>query len=67
MHIMVNGMLTEFTSETLERILQRYGISPSSGGVAVALNEQVIPRHQWHQQTLRLGDRVEIIHAVQGG
>ena len=40
---------------------------PSQRGVAVALNDRVIPRSKWHEHTLAQHDRVEIIRATQGG
>jgi sulfur carrier protein len=36
-------------------------------GVAVAVNDTVVPRPQWHARTLQGGDRVLLIHASQGG
>jgi thiamine biosynthesis protein ThiS len=35
-------------------------------GVAVAVNELVVPRGRWSQQVIA-GDRIEIVTAVQGG
>lgn len=37
------------------------------GGVAVALNGTVIPRHRLAATPLAEGDEVEIVMAVQGG
>jgi sulfur carrier protein len=36
-------------------------------GCAVAVNDEVIPRHDWASRTLSAGDRVEVLTAVQGG
>jgi sulfur carrier protein len=36
-------------------------------GVAVAVNEEVVPRSSWETATLASGDRVEILRAAQGG
>ena len=36
-------------------------------GVAVAVNDQVVPRSRWVSTGLDEGDRVEIIRATQGG
>jgi len=38
-----------------------------SGGIAVAVNEAVVPRAAWDATKLASGDRVEILTAVQGG
>jgi sulfur carrier protein len=36
-------------------------------GVAVAINEVIVPRSQWSDVTLETGDRVEIVTAAAGG
>lgn len=38
-----------------------------SDGIAVAINQEVIPRATHPQTPLKAGDIVEIIHAVGGG
>jgi sulfur carrier protein len=39
----------------------------ASRGMAVAVNDAVVPRGAWHSTTLAAGDRVEILTAVPGG
>lgn len=66
--VSINGTATEIADNTtLDEVLRRYGIAPDTSGVAVALNEAVVPRDQWPTTAPKTGDRVEIIHAVQGG
>lgn len=36
-------------------------------GVAVALNEMIIPKSKWNDTMINENDSVEIVHAVQGG
>ena len=36
-------------------------------GVAVAVNEEVVPRSTWTDVVLGAGDRVEVLVAAQGG
>jgi sulfur carrier protein len=36
-------------------------------GVAVAVNDEVVPRTAWEAAALSTGDRVEVLTAVQGG
>jgi sulfur carrier protein len=36
-------------------------------GIAIALNEVVVPRSEWAKQVLREQDRVFVIRATQGG
>jgi sulfur carrier protein len=38
-----------------------------TAGVAVALNDQVVPRADWNTTIVREADRVEVLTAVQGG
>jgi sulfur carrier protein len=39
----------------------------TGGGVAVALNDQVVPRADWNTTIVREADRIEVLTAVQGG
>lgn len=36
-------------------------------GVAVAVNQEVVPRARWHTTPLRSDDMIEVVTAVQGG
>ena len=40
---------------------------PDRRGVAVAVNDAVVPRSQWDRTHLSDGDRVEILTAAKGG
>lgn len=42
-------------------------ISGTPSGIAVALNEEVVPRHSWNATGLTEGARIEVLTAVQGG
>jgi sulfur carrier protein len=39
----------------------------SPRGIAVARNEEVVPRSQWDRTVAEDGDRFEIVTAAQGG
>jgi len=69
MQIIVNGESTTCNDDacTVSVLLDRHRIDVDTRGVAVAVNDEVVPRGQWARRPLRDGDRVEIIHAVQGG
>lgn len=68
MQLIINGeKKTIGEAETLEDVVTSLGISPETRGVAIALNDTVIPRSQWKATTVRPGDAIEVIHAVQGG
>ena len=36
-------------------------------GIAIAVNEVVIPRGEWERYVLQAGDRIFVIRATQGG
>ncbi len=51
---------------TLADLARELGLAERRG-VAVALNDAVIPRAAWPAHTLADGDRVLVIQATQGG
>jgi thiamine biosynthesis protein ThiS len=63
----INGKPTTTAAGTVSDLLRSLDIDPSRGGTAVALNEALVPKATWPQVTLHDGDRLEIIHPVQGG
>ncbi len=68
MRLIVNGKETEIEDEaTLEKLLDLLKIAKGTKGIAVAVNDTVVPRDAWPGRTLHPGDTVEIIRAVQGG
>lgn len=68
MNIKLNGENTEvedvnYLSDFIAGQLN--GKEPN--GIAVALNEMVIPKQKWGSTLINENDSIEIIHAVQGG
>jgi len=64
--IRINGEDEPLAAATVaDLVAQR--IAPEARGVAVALNGAVVPRARWTETALSPGDRVEIVHARQGG
>ena len=53
--------------DAVAQLLTRADGSFTDRGVAVAVNQAVVPRSDWSSTTLDSGDTVEIITAVQGG
>jgi sulfur carrier protein len=51
---------------TLQDALQQIGVAERKG-VAVAINDNVVPRREWPARPLNEGERVLIIQATQGG
>lgn len=43
------------------------GADPARPGIAVAVNDRVVPRAAWATTHLAPGDRVEVLHAIAGG
>lgn len=64
----INGQarILELADPDVSSLLQALQI-PTIRGVAVALNEQVVPRSQWALTPVCDGDQIEIIQATQGG
>jgi thiazole synthase len=47
--------------------VQATGVEDGSHGVAVAVDGEVVPRSAWEATTLRDGQNVEVVAAIQGG
>ena len=66
MNIIVNGMERVVTSQkTIAEILRECNIARH--GIAVAVNEEIVPHTTHETHILTEGDRVEIIRAIGGG
>jgi len=63
--IEVNGETMPVGVATLAELVQDQSLPAK--GVAVALNDAVVPRARWPETVLEAGDRVEIVHAIGGG
>ena len=67
MTVVVNGAVRELPDGATVVDLVREMNLPSARGVAVARNGDVVLRGDWETTRLMPGDRVEVLHAVQGG
>ena len=70
MTIFINDVATEIpnTTYTLTDVLKNIlNISKDKKGIAIAVNEEVIPKNQWDQFTIKENDRLLVIIAAQGG
>ena len=68
MQLIVNGQEQSVDdSSTLLDLLIEMNFNAEQKGIAVAVNAEVVARAMWADMRLRNGDRVDIIHAVQGG
>jgi sulfur carrier protein len=65
--ITVNGAARSVPSGlSIERLLVEQGLA-GKRGLAVAVNDAVVPRNNWAAQRLSEGSQVLIIQATQGG
>ena len=66
MKILVNDEEVQFSGESLADLLKNHGFIESHG-IAVAVNEKVIPGGEWGSCVLNQGDSVLVITPAQGG
>lgn len=68
MDIAINGQPVRVPDRaTLISALAAAGIDPTRGGIAVAVDGEVVPRRAWEETTLRPGVVIEVVTATQGG
>lgn len=63
--VIVNGMMTETTAETLQALLDEQGYGEER--VATARNGAFVPRRVRDETSLKPGDSIEVVSARQGG
>jgi sulfur carrier protein len=66
MKVIINGSENDLAAGTSVGACVRL-ITTSAGGVAAAVNGEVVRRACWETTTVSDGDLVEVITAVQGG
>lgn len=68
MNVMLNGESCELPEgATVADAVRETGAPPGGRGVAVAVDGEVVPRGRWDDTELSVGQRVEVLQAVQGG
>ncbi|WP_017590387.1 sulfur carrier protein ThiS [Nocardiopsis ganjiahuensis] len=70
MELIINGQAQESSATTVEAVvrdLTSAGDGEIRGGIAVAVNDEVVRRTAWAHTALAAGDRVDVLTAVQGG
>jgi sulfur carrier protein len=65
--VQVNGKKCCVHTRLLRGLMQELGHDPERPGVALAVNDEVVPRARWATWKIHTGDRIEIVGAVQGG
>jgi sulfur carrier protein len=67
-NVILNGRPRELADGAhVSEAVAAAGTPRPARGVAVALDGEVVPRARWDAVEIREGQRVEIVHAVQGG
>jgi sulfur carrier protein len=68
MKVVLNGTRHELSAgATVDDAVESIGASEPRNGLAVAVDGEVVPRGEWARTRLAEGQRVEVLHAVQGG
>ncbi len=66
MKITLNGITEEISAATLADLLETKGLADKTG-IAVALNNTVVPRTEWQTTRLSENDKILLIGASYGG
>jgi sulfur carrier protein len=67
MDISLNGAPHSFDGMSLVELLAAQAIDRTKPGVAVAINDAIVPRAEWAAVALNPGDMVEIVRPHSGG
>jgi sulfur carrier protein len=66
MEIELNGAPHQVQEkQKLQELVESLALSNKA--LAVAVNREVVPRHQWAERVLQASDRVDIVRAIGGG
>jgi sulfur carrier protein len=66
--IWLNGEETDgLDGATVDALLGTLPVDPQRRGVAVAVDDEVVPRTEWATTIVPAGARVEVLTAMQGG
>ena len=66
MRATLNGQEVELVDQlTVAALVAAHADSPR--GIAVAINDELVPRSAWDGATVQAGDGVELVVAAQGG
>jgi sulfur carrier protein len=67
MNVYINSTAHEFTDGAkITTALEHLNLA-SAKGIAIAINSNVIPRHDWDNYILQPEDKMMLIRATQGG
>lgn len=66
MNVLVNSQQKEFSGKYISELVHSLQL-PGVNGIALAVNEKVIPKADWEKFPLKENDKIIIIKATQGG
>ena len=66
MKLAVNSEPREFSGQYISELAAELNL-PAANGIALAVNEKVVPKSEWDNFKLNNNDNVLIIKATQGG
>lgn len=68
MKIKINGESVEvIEKQNLSVLIKQRMNNDEPRGIAVALNDYIVPKSKWGETEVKENDNIEIVHAVQGG
>lgn len=65
--VLLNGEPARVPGDSVLAVLRAQGLDPEQRGIAVAVDDGVVPRAAWADTPVREGARIEVIRPVQGG
>ena len=66
--IILNGEEKEISREmNIMELLEEVGVKYREIGLAVAVNEEIVPKSEYKNKVVKEGDKVEIVQLVGGG
>ncbi|MDA8371877.1 MAG: sulfur carrier protein ThiS [Nocardiopsaceae bacterium] len=66
MNVIINGERRDVAPRTTVADIVR-SLTDAAGGIAVAVNDHVVPKADWAETLITENDRVDVLTAVQGG
>lgn len=65
MKLLINSEQKQFSGKNISELTR--SLNMSINGIAIAVNDKVIPKAEWEKSTLKENDKITIIKATQGG
>ncbi len=66
MLIRINNREVEFNGNTIQDLIREDGLMEKRG-IAIAVNDTVVPRNEWNSYEISENDAIIIIRPAQGG